>query len=127
LEQAAGAYEAELKSFYGSDRLDPGRPLFAVNLLGLGPDGHTASLFPGTAALDETSRWVTTVVGAKDEDRVTLTYPAIASSRHVVFLTQGEEKRAMLRRLLEGDVTIPAGRVTSDGDITVMADEAAAR
>ncbi len=84
-EAAASDYERELKSFYGVERLDPARPLFDVNLLGLGPDGHTASLFPGTAVLEERERWVAAVAGPK-HTRITLTYPALESSRHVAFL-----------------------------------------
>ena len=91
-EAAASAYERELKSFYGAERLDPARPLFDVNLLGLGPDGHTASLFPGTAVLAERDRWVAAVIGAKSEARITLTYPALESSRHAAFLVAGKRE-----------------------------------
>src|ERR1700687_5848952 len=93
---AASAYERELKSFYGAERLDPARPLFDVTLLGLGPDGHTTSLFPNTAVLAERDRGVAAVVGAKSEARITLTYPVLESSRSAVFLVAGEEKRATL-------------------------------
>ena len=122
---AASQYERTLKSFYGKDTLDLARPLFAVTLLGLGEDGHTASLFPGTEALTERARWVAAVVGAKPEPRITMTYPALASSRAVVFLVAGGGKREMLARLLDGDRSIPAAHVESAGDLTVFCDEAA--
>jgi 6-phosphogluconolactonase len=91
-EAAAFAYECELKSFHGAERLDAARPLFDVNLLGLGSDGHTASLFPGTAVLPERDQWVAAVVGAKSEARITLTYPPLESSRRAAFLVV-EKKR----------------------------------
>jgi 6-phosphogluconolactonase len=125
-EAAAEAYGEELRQFYGADRLDPARPLFDVTLLGLGTDGHTASLFPGTAVLSERDRWVAPVIGVKDEARITLTYPALESSRHVAFLVEGEGKRAMLDRVLKNDADLPAARVRSAGALMVFADEAAA-
>jgi 6-phosphogluconolactonase len=124
-EAAASSYERQLKSFYGAERLDPARPLFDVTLLGLGPDGHTASLFPGTAVLAEQSRWVAAVVGAKSEARITLTYPALESSRNVAFLVEGKEKRAILKRLCRGDDSLPAARLRPIGVLRVFADEAA--
>ena len=123
-EAAAAAYEAELRSFYGSSQLDPARPLFDVTLLGLGPDGHTASLFPGTVVLAERRKWVAAVIGAKDEARITFTYPLLESSRHVAFLVAGAEKRRMLGLLLDGDSEIPAGRLSSE-HVRVFADSAA--
>ena len=114
-EAAASAYERELKSFYGAERLDPARPLFDVTLLGLGPDGHTASLFPDTAVLAERDRWVAAVVGAKSEARITLTYPALESSRNAAFLVAGEEKRAMLRPISPRRRQPAGGASSSDG------------
>ena len=114
-ERSAAAYEQVLKDFHGSDRLDPGRPLFDVTLLGLGEDGHTASLFPGTEVLEERTRWVGAVIGAKAEPRITLTYPALESSRHTVFLVTGAGKRDMLQRLTAGDQTLPAARINPIG------------
>ena len=121
----AAGYEATLKRFYGKDTLDLPRPLFAVTLLGLGEDGHTASLFPGTDALTERRQWVTSVVGAKPEPRITMTYPVLASSHAVVFLVSGQGKRVMLNRLLDGDRSIPAAHVETSGDLMVFCDEAA--
>ena len=92
-DQAAAAYETVLKRFHGAEPLSSDRPLFDVTLLGIGEDGHTASLFPGQPALMEKQRWAVAVVGAKAEPRITLTYPALDSSRELAFLATGERKR----------------------------------
>ncbi len=122
---AAGAYERTLKSYYQAEILDPARPLFDVELLGLGPDGHTASLFPGTKALDERRRWVAEVVGAKPEERITLTYPVLESSRHTAFLAAGADKCEPLARVLAGDRELPAARVQPVGELVWFVDEQA--
>jgi 6-phosphogluconolactonase len=125
-EQAAAAYETTLKRSYGADRLAPNRPLFDVTLLGIGEDGHTASLFPGQPALQEARRWSVAVVGAKSEPRITLTYPALDSSRHVAFLATGEGKRDVIARAQAGDRTIPAAMVRPVGRLHWFTDRAAA-
>jgi 6-phosphogluconolactonase len=125
-EQAAVAYEATLKRFYGADALSPGQPLFDVNLLGIGEDGHTASLFPGQPALHEARRWVVAVIGVKSEPRITLTYPALDSSRDVAFVVTGAEKRNVVARAQAGDPTIPAGLVRPVGRLHWFTDRAAA-
>ena len=125
-EQAASAYETTLKRFYGADRLAPGRPLFDVTLLGIGEDGHTASLFPGQPALQETRRWVVAVIGAKSEPRITLTYPALDSSREVAFLVTGKEKRSVLARAQAGDRALPAAVVHPIGRLHWFMDRTAA-
>lgn len=122
---AARAYEQVLKSHYGAETLDPTRPLFDVELLGLGPDGHTASLFPGTQVLAERQRWVAEVVGAKPEVRITLTYPSLESSRHTAFLVAGADKREPLARVLTGDRELPAGRLRPIGELVWFVDEQA--
>jgi 6-phosphogluconolactonase len=122
---AARAYERSLKSYYGAETLDPARPLFDVELLGLGPDGHTASLFPGAKVLDERQRWVAEVVGAKPEVRITLTYPPLESSRHTAFLVAGADKREALARVLAGDQELPAGRLRPAGELVWFVDEQA--
>ena len=123
--ESAEDYENTLKTFYGSDHLDPKRPLFDIMLLGIGPDGHTASLFPGTAALNERSSWVTTVIGAKPEDRITLTYPCLASSAHVAFLLAGPDKQDILGRFMREDKTLPSVHVEPVGELLVFTDKAA--
>ncbi len=125
-EAAASAYERELRSFYGADRLDPARPLFDVTLLGLGSDGHTASLFPGTPALGVRDRWVAALVGAQPEARITLTYPALESSRQAAFLISGADKREVFARLRRGDESLPAARLRPTGSLWFFADAAAA-
>lgn len=124
-EAAAQKYEALLHAVYGADVLFPDRPLFDLVLLGMGKDGHTASLFPGSASLEERARWVLAVAGAT-EPRITLTYPAIDSSRAVAFLITGEDKADIVRRAHRRDSTLPAARVRSEGSVVWFLDKAAA-
>lgn len=125
-EAAAAAYQRTLEAYYGASTLDPARPLFDVNLLGMGDDGHTASLFPGAPQLNETSAWVVAVRNQKPETRITLTYPALASARTVLFLVEGAGKQAVVARVLQGDAALPAARVRSDGDLIWFLDRSAA-
>ncbi len=113
------------KPITGGRSLDPDRPLFDVTFLGLGEDGHTASLFPGIPALNEQQHWVTAVVGAKPEQRITLTYPALDSSRHVAFLVAGAAKQHPLQRIAAGE-KLPAALVRPVGTLHWMLDRAAA-
>jgi 6-phosphogluconolactonase len=123
-EIAAQDYGRTLKAWYGAERLDPQRPLFDVVLLGLGDDGHTASLFPGTVALMERVHWVTTVVGAMPQPRITLTFQVLDSSRAVAFLVSGAGKREALRRVWRGD-DLPAARLRPQGELIWFVDRAA--
>ncbi len=125
-EHSALHYADTLKRFYGGDTLDPARPLFDVMFLGLGEDGHTASLFPGVGALQERMAWTAAVVGAKPEPRLTLTYPALDSSRVVAFIANGAGKRDILARVLAGDGALPAAHVQPVGELRWFTDEAAA-
>lgn len=124
--EATLAYERELQRAYGATRLQAGRPLFDVCLLGLGDDGHTASLLPGDPVLQERDRWVAEVMHGRPETRITLTYPAINSSRHIAFLVSGESKRAILAEVLSGASAAPAARLTPLGDLLFICDRAAA-
>lgn len=127
-EAGAVAYADVLHAFYGSDHLDPKRPLFDLVLLGLGTDGHTASLFPGKPAVTEREAWVVAVPEAGMEPfvpRISLTFPALASARSVLFLVNGEGKRAPLGRLAAGE-DLPAGRAWSVGELSWYVDRAAA-
>lgn len=126
--EAAQVYERELKSYYGSDRFDPSRPLFDIVLLGMGPDGHTASLFPGKPAVDELQRWVTDVPvpGLNPQvPRVTLTYTALHSSRSTAFVAAGADKLAMMNRVLAGERALPSARIDPVGELIWFVDKAA--
>ncbi|HEY4986024.1 MAG TPA: 6-phosphogluconolactonase [Bradyrhizobium sp.] len=127
-DSSAEQYARDLKSFYGADELKLGRPLFDLVLMGAGSDGHTASLFPGDPALDETARWVVGVPKAHLEPfvpRVTLTLPALGSCHEMLFEVAGSGKRAILTRLLDGE-NLPANRARSaDGNTVWLVDRAA--
>jgi 6-phosphogluconolactonase len=99
--------------------------LFDLVLLGMGEDGHTASLFPGASALEENEHWVLAVNGPTEE-RITLTYPAIDSSRAVAFLITGEDKAEPVRRVYDRDERLPAARVRSENGVFWFLDIAAA-
>jgi 6-phosphogluconolactonase len=127
-ESAARCYEEELERFYGAERLDPTRPLFDLVLMGLGPDGHTASLFPHSPALEENHRWVVGIAKAGMEPfvpRVTLTFPALAATREMLFLVDGASKRPILKRVLAGE-DLPAHRAYAQGDLVWLVIRAAA-
>lgn len=100
-------------------------PVLDLAHLGLGPDGHTASLVPGDPVLDAMDRDVAATGVYQGHRRMTLTYPMLDRSRSILWLVCGEAKAPVLRRLLEGDPTIPAGRICRD-HATVFADRAAA-
>jgi 6-phosphogluconolactonase len=126
--QAADEYERELRAFFGDDA-----PQFDLVLLGLGDDGHTASLFPGSPALHETRRWVVAVEHDGPPPplvpRVTFTPPVLNAARSVIFLVAGRAKAARLAEVLHGphqpDV-LPAQIVRPSGLLVWMVDEAAA-
>lgn len=128
-EAAAAECEQELRWFFG---LDPGElPRFDLVLLGLGADGHTASLFPGDAALGERERLAVAVARpAPDPDRVTLTLPVLNRAAAVLFLVAGAEKSDALRRVLVAEMPAPAlpARAVhpAEGELLWLADQAAA-
>ncbi|MCE2574167.1 6-phosphogluconolactonase [Komagataeibacter sp. FNDCR2] len=125
--QAAARYQAELEKVYGGTTLEAGRPLFDVVMLGLGDNGHTASLFPRQPVLEERRLWVSTCVpDDAPHTRLTLTYPAIHSSRHVVFMLAGAGKRAAFAKVRAGDPTEPASHITTEGELIWLMDTAAA-
>lgn len=112
LEGAAAAYGALLPDH------------FDLVHLGLGPDGHTASLVPGDPVLGVTDRLVALTRPYQERVRMTLTYPALARARQILWLITGGDKKDALAKLLSGDTTIPAGRVHADASL-VLADRAA--
>ncbi len=119
LESAAAQYAAVLQEIAGSP------PVLDLVHVGLGPDGHTASLVPADPVLKITDKDVALTGVYQGRRRMTLTYPAINRARRVLWVVTGGEKVAMLRRLLDGDQSIPAGRVRQE-EALVLADRAAA-
>jgi 6-phosphogluconolactonase len=126
-DEAARRYASELKSYYGFGHLNPDRPLFDLVLMGVGPDGHTASLFPGYPAVEETERWVVGVPKAHVEPfvpRVTLTLPVLGSCHEMLFEAAGADKRAILTRVFDGE-DLPANRACTTGESIWLVDRAA--
>jgi 6-phosphogluconolactonase len=119
LELAAARYALTLRELAGTP------PVLDLAHLGLGPDGHTASLVPGDAVLNVTDADVALTEVYQGRRRMTLTYPMLNRSRRVLWLVTGSDKVGMLERLHGGDVSIPAGRVCQDQAL-VLADRAAA-
>ncbi len=125
-QEAAVSYEGDLRRFF-----DDNPVVLDLVMLGIGDDGHTASLFPGTAALDVTDRLaVSNPVPQLDTTRITLTTPVLNAARDVFFLVAGEGKAEVLGEILEGESdpkTHPAKLVRPEGGPTWMVDRAAAR
>jgi len=119
LEAAAAQYALALREIAGSP------PVLDLVHLGLGPDGHTASLVPGDPVLDVTGRDVALTGVYQGRLRMTLTYPILNRARQVLWVVTGKDKTEMLRRLRDGDLSIPAGRVQRE-EALVLADRAAA-
>jgi len=126
-EAAAASYESELQALYGSTDLKAGKPLFDVVLLGLGDNGHTASLFPRQPVLLERTKWVATCVpDDAPHTRLTLTYPAIHSSAYVVFMVTGGAKKDAWARVRAGDPKEPASTISSEGKLIWLVEPAVA-
>jgi 6-phosphogluconolactonase len=118
LENAMSRYTAALRDIAGSP------PVLDLVHLGLGPDGHTASLVPGDPVLEVTDRDLALTGVYQKRRRMTLTYPIINRARRILWLVTGSEKVEMLARLRKGDVSIPSGRVRQDQAV-LFADKAA--
>lgn len=130
---AAKEYERTLREFFQDAA--PGKsslafPSFDLILLGLGQDGHTASLFPGEPALEEKTRWVVAVAGTSASppvERITLTLPVINQARHVLFLASGSEKRDVFQKIFKSPESAaqlyPAAKVQPAGTLLWFVDE----
>jgi 6-phosphogluconolactonase len=127
--EAASEYEASLREFFGLRPKE--HPRFDLILLGMGADGHTASLFPGTPGLDERERLVVAhYVPKVGMNRLTLTYPVLNNARVIMFLAAGDEKAEALKSVLANDTSapVPPARLVKplEGEVIWMVDRAAA-
>ena len=125
LEAAALAYETELRLAFGVRGDVP--PAFDLIWLGMGMDGHTASLFPGSPALDESERWVVPSRTPLGERRMTLTFPVLNAARETIFVVTGADKADALAHIRSGDTDLPAARVTGPAVHWIVDAAAAAR
>jgi len=123
-EAAAAEYEREIRGFFGKHAPDYGTvPSFHLVLLGVGKDGHTASLFPGGDAVREKEKWVTVSragEGVTPRHRITLTFPVINNAERVLFLVSGREKRGIVRSVLGpsgSGAELPAARVAARKEV----------
>lgn len=126
-DRAAASYGSELKGFYGAETLEPDRPLFSLVLLGLGQDGHTASLFPDRHEVDEQDAWAVGIPEASLEPfvpRVSLTIPVLSSARTVLFLAAGASKQVRLDEVARGH-DLPPNRIRAQGERLWYVDRAA--
>jgi 6-phosphogluconolactonase len=124
-ERAAREYEQELAAFFGRDKL----PTLDVALMGMGPDGHTASLFPGTRAVEIIDRWVApTINPSGPSQRLTLTLPVINAARNVIYLVAGGDKSETVRSVIEEQPpAFPTSHVApTSGELIWLLDRAAA-
>jgi len=126
-EKAARDYEADIRKFFGAS----GLPVFDLVLLGMGEDGHTASLFPGSKSVEETARLAVVVYLDKPNwNRITLTLPVLNNAAQILFLVAGSSKAAVLSEILsdgEKKREFPAGRITPvQGKVTWLIDREAA-
>ena len=126
-EEGAELYQEELEEFFQG--LENDNPAFDLILLGVGKDGHIASLFPGQVGLDEKKRWVIAVKGGDPyANRLTMTYPILNHARQIVFLVSGKEKAEILRAVFEDrQLELPAQRVKPvNGNLIWLIDRDAA-
>lgn len=117
--EAAAAYDAMLRA------MAPAGPIFAISFLGLGEDGHTASLLPGQKVLEERVALAAVVASGRPEVRLTLTYPALERSESVAFLVSGEAKQPIFRQIRAGLAEVPAARLRPEGKMIWFADQSA--
>ena len=126
-EEGVALYQTELENFFRDSALT--EPVFDLIILGIGKDGHIASLFPGQPIIEDTRRWILSVKGGQPEVwRLTLNYHVLNSAKHILFLASGSGKAAIVKTLFEGSqVSLPAAKIRPlNGKVIWLLDRAAA-